>query len=207
LLFNINSVNFIENSTCDVSIDNSLLTAENLQYYDKDGYDLTPLELSYYRAKNYPLNKFLRIECFQQPFINLKFKDYGLYLEHSMLQHRCDFTGEAKEQLLKYLPNNKLLYYPLSCCRKWGYDFALDLINDRGIMEVLHVEIDTYNYNEACRSKEDFEKFVLKTDWEDAAEQIWKNREYWMHLEGFAQNDWKARFFGFTKAERTQKSI
>ena len=28
----------------------------------------------------------------------------------------------------------------------------------------------------------------------------------WESLTGFAQNDWKAQYFGFAKAERTQKS-
>jgi hypothetical protein len=163
--------------------------------------------MSFYKAKNYPLNKFLRIECFQQPYIELDFNGSGLYLEHSMLQHRCDFTGAAKRQMIAHLPDNQLLHYPLSCKRKWGYDFALDMINSNGVMEVLHLEIDTYNYDEACESKEAFEQFVLETDWEDAAKQIWAHKDYWIHLEGFAQNDWKARYFGFTKAERTQKSI
>jgi hypothetical protein len=93
--------------------------------------------------------------------------------------------------------------------QKWGFDFALDAVDDAGnIYEVLHVEYDNYDYDTFLKSMQMFDFKVRHTDWRDAAKQVLVKQDEWKNLTGFAQNDWKANFLlGWTRAEYTQKSL
>lgn len=174
-------------------------------FYDKDGYELTKIEKAYYKAQGYKLQKCLNKEFLTSPWMTLNHDK--LYLEHCMILNRCDFSGYAREQLLAYRPKHRLLNYLLLCRPKWGVDIALDWIDDNGIVEILHLEYDRYNVNEAIEIKSNLENFMLKNDLEDMAKNIIKSRDSWCHLTGYNQNLWKARYLGFKLSEDTQKSI
>jgi hypothetical protein len=53
-----------------------------------------------------------------------------------------------------------------------------------------------------------FDWKVRHTDWQDAADQVWEQRDQWQHLKGFDQNHWKAEYLlGWSKAEYTEKAV
>ena len=86
-------------------------------------------------------------------------------------------------------------------------DLALDYFDGDNMYEVLHVERDFNTLQECTAYKENIEKFVFAIDWEDAAKRLNARKDKLSSLIGFAQNDGKARFFGFPKAELTHKAL
>lgn len=196
--------------SCTQTINSRWLSKESVKYFDKDGFELTPLEQHYYQASGYQNQigeNVLYHTCWQEPWFNLDREDSFL-IDHTMILHRCDFRDDALIQLYKYNKRLPQLNYLINCKRKWGLDFSLDYLdrdNDQ-IYEIIHIEQDTHNFDEFLDMKSTFEAFVLKTDWNHAAKVLLKEKEKWMPLEGMARNDWKARFFGYRQAESTLKT-
>ena len=87
-----------------------------------------------------------------------------------MILHRCDFQDDALIQLYKYSKTLPQPNYLINCKKKWGLDFSLDYTDadSNRIIEVIHIEQDTDNFEEFLELKYKFEKFVLTTDWKHA---------------------------------------
>lgn len=198
-----------DNPTCSVPIDERDIRTRSIDYFDKDGFELTQIERDYYWVNRYPLdNTTLNHCCFDEKWMKLSPQaPEGFIVDHCILLHRCDFTDAAREQLLRHKPERPKLSYLLNSKQKWGLDLALDYFDGENMYEVLHIEQDFHTSQECAAYKENIEKFVLATDWEDAAKRLIVKKDEWSSLIGFAQNDWKARFFGFPKAELTHKAI
>jgi hypothetical protein len=122
---------------------------------------------------------------------------------------RASYNGLAVEQLQQVKSVSYLADYLLRTKQKWGFDFALDAVSKDGTAyEVLHIEYDSYNFEEFSHELYNFEKIIQNTDWTSAAANIWNTRELWRHLTGFDQNHWKAQYLlGWTKSEYTEKSV
>lgn len=196
----------LKNLSCTEPIAEGLLNS-SADYYDKDGFELTDLELVYYKANNFDtfINDCLYHWCIQDHWYEVEHPCFSL--DHALILHRCDFKGEARKQLEQHIYSNPKVSYLLQSEAKWGLDFSLDYIYNGKVTEVLHIEQDTRNYEQFLNMKDSFEKFVEKTDWEDFYRFLNSHRDEWEHLVGFEQNDWKAQKIGFKKAEVTQKSI
>lgn len=198
----------MSNPSCTRRVDN--LSIDDFKYYDKDGFELCVAEQRFYSVMGYPIwHSILNHHCWQEPWFELEKNVQNLMLDHSMLLCRCNYNGEALEQLLELknqFPTADLL---IRSKQKWGFDFDLDCRAENGtVFEVLHIEYDSYNYDEFKERMITFDFAVRHTDWEDCAKKIWDQRNQWQNLEGFAQNDWKAKYLlGWNKAEYTQKSI
>ena len=126
-----------------------------------------------------------------------------------MLLVKTDFTGDAREQIQeasKTIPYAQVL---LQAKAKWGYDIALDSIDDNGnIFEVLHIEVDDYDFPRFSKKLGEVEDQILNTDWDKAAKQIIEAKPEWEKLSGYAQNDWKAQnILGWSAAEYTEKAV
>jgi hypothetical protein len=200
------SVSVINNPVCSKAVDNILL--EDFIYYDKDGFELNRAEQKFYAEMNYPVHhNILNHTCWQEPWFELT-DTTKLLLDHSMFLCRCNYDQEALAQLhylSKQLPQ---VNFVIRTKAKWGFDFALDAVVDNNVFEVIHIEYDHNDYDYFCDRMTQFANTVLQTDWIHAADNIWKNRDQWQHLKGFAQNDWKAQFLlGWSKAEYTEKSV
>ncbi len=186
------------------------LEVKDFQYYDKDGFELNVAEQKFYSAMNHPIgHNILNHNCWQEPWFELESDQLGLVLDHSMFLCRCNYEKDAAEQLTQLKDSIPLADYLLRTKRKWGFDFALDAISDNGTAyEVLHIEYDNYDYEHFKNRMINFEWAVRHTDWRDAAQQIWSQRDQWQHLKGFDQNHWKARYLlGWQLAEYTEKSV
>ncbi len=201
-------VSLMSNPSCTKSVES--LDLSDFQYYDKDGFELNLAEQKFYSAMNYPINNpILNHHCWQELWFELEKSNSNLILDHSMFLCRCNYERDAAEQLKEIKQQFPLADYLLNTKRKWGFDFALDAVSDDGtVYEVLHVEYDHCDYEYFKNRMIEFEWTVRHTDWQDAAQRVWNQRDQWQTLKGFDQNHWKSKYLlGWSKAEYTEKSI
>jgi hypothetical protein len=197
----------MSNPSCNNQVEN--LQASDFQYYDKDGFELNLAEQKFYRAMDFPIHyPLLNHTCWQQPWFELERNDLDLILDHSMFLCRCSYERDAAEQLKKLKDTIPFADYLLRTKRKWGYDFALDAVRDGTTFEVIHVEYDHNDFDYFRNHMLNFEWAVRHTDWQDAADRVWSQRDQWQHLKGFDQNHWKAEYLlGWNKSEYTEKAV
>ena len=194
--------------TCTSAVDN--LNPQDFEYYDKDGFELNRAERKFYDAMKYPIDyPMLNHKCWQEPWLYLNDPKDILIMDHCMFLCRANYTDAAAEQLTELKPLIPQAGYLLQTKQKWGFDFALDAVSDDGeIYEVIHIEYDSYSYDEFALKMYDFELTVHNTDWHKAARAIWSTQETWKPMTGFEQNNWKSRYLlKWDKAEYTEKSV
>ena len=184
------------------------LSPTDFLYYDKDGFELNAAEQKFYSAMQYPINyPILNHVCWQEPWFLLEPTDKGLILDHSMFLCRCGYSGKAFTQLKKLLNSIPQAALLVETKTKWGFDFALDAVKDGHVYEVLHIEYDSRNYDKFNQELIKFEYLIRHTDWVDAADRVWANKNKWEGLGGFEQNHWKSKFLiGWQRSEYTEKS-
>ena len=196
----------ISNPVCRKAVEN--LSKEDFQYFDKDGFELNLAERKFYSAMNFPINyPILNHTCWQEPWFILE--DDTLFLDHSLILHRCSYSGQAQEQINKIAKDTPQARMLLQARQKWGYDFDLNALAPTGeVFEVLHIEYDNIDYNTFQDRLIYAEYMIRHTDWKDAAQRIWNKRDEWKSLKGFEQNHWKANFLiGWSKSETLEKAI
>ena len=187
-MFTRSNTNLISSPQCSKSVDN--LSKEDFQYYDKDGFELNQAEQKFYAAMGYPIDyPCLNHRCYQEPWFRLESEELGLILDHSLILHRCNYTGAASEQLQELKSTVPTAGYLLNTKSKWGFDFALDAVSEDGtVFEVLHIEFDSNDYEYFKTRLIMMEYTIRHTDWVDAARRVWAERLQWQYLKGFKQN-------------------
>lgn len=207
-MFARSNATLISNPHCNKEVDN--LSAEDFRFYDKDGFELNIAEQKFYEAMGHPIDGMcLNHRCWQEDWFKLENHNLGLILDHSLILHRCNYTGSASEQLQKLKGKIPTVGYLLNTKAKWGFDFALDAVSEDGtVFEVLHIEFDSNDYEYFKTRLILMEYTIRHTDWVDAAHRIWQERSQWQYLKGFTQNDWKAEYLlGWNKCEYTEKAV
>lgn len=206
-MFKRHDVTIMSNPVCLKAAED--ITSSDFQYYDKDGFELNLAEQKFYRAMGYPIcYPILNHTCWQEPWFELENSVEGLILDHSMFLCRCNYAGEALNQLEELKTSSPTAYYLTKTKPKWGYDFALDAVRDGVTFEVLHVEYDHRDFEHFRNNMIMFEWTVRHTDWRDAADRVWNRRSEWQQLVGFDQNHWKAEYLlGWKRAEYTEKTV
>ncbi|NDF75232.1 MAG: hypothetical protein EB114_13830 [Betaproteobacteria bacterium] len=199
-MFLVNPIDPIDNLSVSQSIDKSYLQDPRaVDFFDKDGYELTQLEQHYYRAQGLVVSRYTADHPgLFQPWITVN-HEY-LSIDHSCAMYRCDFTGAARDQLLEYRSQNSRLGWLLTSRQKWGLDLNIDYCDQNIALEVIHLEWDSYDAATAEEQRVQAEQLVLNTDWIDAAYKIWDRRDQWQNLTGwYAQAHWKAKYFGLAR--------
>lgn len=170
-----------------------------LEFFDKDGYELTLLEKHYYENAGYKVVPYTAYHPgLFEPWIS--FDHPYLKVDHSCALYRCSFNGDALEQLQQHRTKNHRLGWLADVKHKWGLDFNLDFCDETRSLEVIHLEADAPTLDLILEQQYEIEQLVMNTDWLDAAEQIWKHRDEWMSLKGwYAQAHWKAKYFGLER--------
>ena len=206
-MFKRHDLHLVSNPTCSRAIKD--LVARDFQFYDKDGFELNIAERKFYSAMGYPIeHEILNHCCWQEPWFELTDSKSSLILDHSMLLCRCNYSGEALDQLMELKTTVPMAAYLVQTKIKWGFDFALDANIDGNLFEVLHIEYDDQDYDTFKNRMLTFDFTVRHTDWIDAARKIWQHKHEWEHLKGFDQNNWKSKFLiGWNKSEYTEKSV
>jgi len=176
--------------------------------FDKDGYEVpTPLEWLHYEANNIELNREIQfhIAPVQEWYTDVESSEHGLVLDHCMLLTRYAFAGEAKEQIKEVCANRPILQKLLNIKPKYGIDFSLDYVTHDIVMEVIHIEQDFDNIEEAEDAKERLESIIDNTDWYDGAMRLYQRRDEWINLSSDDHSDYKAQFFGWERAFDNKK--
>ena len=189
-------------------IDRSLVETLPFKDFDKDGYEIpTPLEHLHYEANGVELNREIQfhIAPVQEWYQDIEQSEQGLVLDHCMLLTRYAFAGEARQQLIEVSANRPILQKLLNIKPKWGIDFSLDYVTHDIVMEVIHIEQDFDNLEDAYRAKERLEHIIDTTDWYEGAIELWKRKAEWENLSSDDHSDYKAQFFGWERAFDNKK--
>ena len=189
-------------------IERSLVETLPLKDFDKDGYEVpTPLEHLHYEANGVGLNREIQyhIAPVQEWYTDTESSEHGLVLDHCMLLTRYAFAGEAREQLIEVSKNRPILQKLLNIKPKWGIDFSLDYVTHDIVMEVIHIEQDFDNLDDAYRAKKRLEHIIDTTNWYDGAIELWQRKAEWENLSSDDHSDYKAQFFGWERAFDNKK--
>lgn len=189
-------------------IERSLVETLPFKDFDKDGYEIpTPLEHLHYEANGVELNREIQyhIAPVQEWYTDTESSEHGLVLDHCMLLTRYAFAGAAREQLVEISKQRPILQKLLNIKPKWGIDFSLDYVTHDIVMEVIHIEQDFDNLEDAYRAKERLENIIDNTDWYDGAIALWKRKSEWENLSSDDHSDYKAQFFGWERAFDNKK--
>lgn len=179
-----------------------------LRDFDKDGYEVpTPLEYLHYEINRVNLNREIQyhIAPVQEWYQDTEQSEHGLVLDHCMLLTRYAFAGEAREQILEVCKHRPILQKLLNIKPKWGIDFSLDYVSHDIVMEVIHIEQDFDNLEEALAAKEKLEDIIDNTDWYEGAMKLYGKRDEWVNLSSDDHSDYKAQFFGWHRAFDNKK--
>lgn len=182
------------------------LQPERLKYFDKDGFELTPLEQAIYKKHNIPLGEHLYHHCCQLDwFVQDEQPQKGLVVDHSMILHRFSISGELRDQIEQQAKTQPVFKKLLALQEKWGVDLSLEFLDEHGVTEVFHAEVDSRDRDEVQAIKERLENLVFNTNWKDVAREIQGRRAEWNHLSADDQNDWRAALLGFKRAYDVKK--
>jgi len=173
-----------------------------IELFDQNGYDLTPLERLYaeangqagrwHRPNHYALKR--------DWLIDKKNSVTGAHVNHALLFERKGYAGAALAQLQGWAQHNNLIYKIIKMRPKWGMDISVDYVDTAAnVFELLHWEYDGFNYQEIADKKLQIEKFLLGVDWDGAATEMIRRKSDWHHLGFFEQSAWKTEFFGIEK--------
>ena len=175
----------------------------NIQHFDNDGFQLNRIEQLYYNAHGIHTQECLGVMAAQQDWFTLSNSNF--ILDHSLVITRCKYAGAALEQLTEHSKTFPYLIKYLNIEPKWGLDFALEYYDKQGYLEVLHIEKDFSNLKIAQSHKQLLEQSLEKTNWAHFVTELRENTQYWKHLPGMKQNDYKAQLWGQSQAEETLK--
>ena len=173
-------------------------TIDDLDLFDQNGYDLTPLEQHFaYSNKVKPKKHREHLRAIKQDWFIQQPAIEGAHLNHSLLFERKGYTGAALEELKFWARTLPLVNKVIALRPKWGLDFSMDYVDREGrAFEVLHWEWDSFDYEEICAVKDSVEPILAKIDWTDASQQILAHKDEWYSLDFFAQSRWKCKYFG-----------
>jgi len=176
-------------------------TTEDLDLFDQNGYDLTPLEQHFaYGNRVKPKKHREHLRALKQDWFTELPAIEGAHLNHSLLFERKGYTGQALIELNHWAKTLPLVNKIIALRPKWGLDFSMDYADREGnAFEVLHWEWDSFVYEEVEQVRTQVEPVLLAMDWSDAAKQILAHKEQWHHLDFFAQSHWKCDYFGIPR--------
>ena len=185
------------------------LEYKDFRYYDVDGFELNSAEQKFYHAMKYPIDApILNHCCWQEPWFELEDTSSGLMIDHAMFLCRSAYAGAALEQLKELKSTIPLADCLIRTKTKWGFDFSLFAIREDRVFEVVHIEYDSRDYEHFVNKFVHFDFTVRHTDWNNAADRVWAQRDQWQQLVGFDQNHWKAQYLlGWKQSEYTEKAL
>jgi len=198
---------FVENPQLTVAVDDDQLLDADPRYFDKDGYELNHQERLFHRAAGIEIDQGHLFHTANHVtwFYDKQQSENHLVLDHSTINMRWDYRGEAREQIERLADQKPSLNKLLGVVQKWGIDFSLDYVYRGHCLEVFHIEADYLNYDEALHDKHSAEQLILHTDWWDGAYCLLRDKDKWAHLNSDDQADYKSKYFGWKRAFDNRK--
>jgi hypothetical protein len=189
-----------------------------LTQFDREGYELLPIEQEYYKAAGFNLHKedVLAHESGQgdqgwQAICNnwvVQTQQHpNIFLDHSLVVHRLGFGGEALEQIKHYSEYRPELAKLIHTKTKWGHDFCLDWIDEDGVTEIIHWEWDFRNFEEYDKHRQYVEKLITDTNWITHSKHILDKFKGVHNMISEQIGDLKAKELGLSKAFRLFKTL
>jgi len=217
-MFAANTIHFKDITLSEpISDSEEIFMKYELDNFDREGYELLPIEQEFYKANNIGLS-FKEVYAKEsgqengwfastQKWITQKQSHPNIYLDHSFCVSRYGYSGKALEQLKHwaiYRPElNRLIYTK----PKFGLDFCLDWITPYGVIELSHIEWDFRSYKIFECHRKKFEDIILGVDWFSKAAEIIDRKMEWVFLDAEAQGNWKSKLIGLDTAFNLYKSI
>lgn len=165
--------------------------------FDQNGYHLTKVEQAYLEVNGLTSIKRRNEDVIRKPWF-VSSKRNGVHINHSDLFERKGFSGLAYGQIKYHAHFNPILYKVLKMQPKWGIDISIDYVDSERVFEVFHYEWDSFDYSAVLEKKNEIEKFVLNSDWDSLANEVWDRRDEWMHLDFFGQSEWRTNYFNIS---------
>lgn len=193
-----------------------LLTCQ-LTQFDREGYELLPIEQEYYKSNNVALHtekvfahesgKAEEWHAFVQKWFEPA-EDIAPYLklDHSFCVVRYAFEGAAKEQIQKYAAKRPELNKLLNIRPKFGADFCVDYVTENDCFELIHWEWDFLTKEDLFEHIMNMEQIVDIAQWDNIinAARLLRQSSY---LDSEAEGNFKANLFGLPKAFRLYKTF
>jgi hypothetical protein len=166
--------------------------------FDQNGYHLTKAEQAFLDRNGYQSIERRHEDCLRHDWLTWDKKD-GAHINHSDLFERKGFKDQALEQLeILAEEHNPMLYKLIKMKPKWGIDISIDYVSPYAVFEVFHYEWDSFDYKKLLEKKLEIEQLVLKLDWDQVANDLWKIKEEWIDLNFFEQTKWRTDYFGLS---------
>jgi hypothetical protein len=205
-IFKFHKSNFRENISFKDPIPNDLLLFEHLNYFDRDGYELTVLERSIHNHFGIPLGHCLNHTSVCDNWV-YQTHECSIVLDHSLISHRYSYEGEARKQIEILCHKRPELKKLLAIKSKYGIDFSFDYIDENNCFELIHIEYDSYNYDDIHNAAIKLSSIIMNTDFKQLAFSLIDEKEKWEKLNSDDQSNYKAKRFGFKRAFNNQKAI
>lgn len=218
MIFKINEINVPKSLYISSPIpdDEDIFLSTELNNFDREGYQLLPLEQLYYSQNSITLtntevaNVVNKKEsswfAATQTWITLENAKEGYFLDHAFCLFRLGFEGEAKEQLMRWSEKRPELKRLFNIKPKMGIDFCLDYIDETAI-ELLHLEWDYNTVQDFLSDKEKLESQIVSKDWDIYTKWVKDTKEEWVNLDSDNQGNFKSKFFDFNSAMRLLKTF
>ena len=216
--FKPNTIKVCDIPVLETPIENEeLLLSCQLTQFDREGYELLPIEQEFYKAAGVVLHteKVLAHEsgneegwrAFIQPWFEQVNNSVLFKLDHSFCVTRYELDGKAREQVAKFAKKRPELNKLLNSRAKWGADFCVDYITKSGCMELIHWEWDFLTSCSLQQHINTMQERVANTDWDSIidAVSIFKNNNG--NVEADVEGNFKAALFGLPKAFRLFKTL
>ena len=198
--------------------DEELLLTCQLTQFDREGYELLPIEQMYYKANNIALHteKVFAHESggtdewkafLQKWFEPERYESSHFKLDHSFCVVRYAFEGDARKQIQKFVEKRPALNKLLSIRPKWGTDFCVDYITRDECFELIHWEWDFLCVEDLAEHIEKMENIVENTRWFDILNAIEIFRRNYTDIDSETEGNFKANLFGLPKAFRLYKTF
>ena len=216
-----NKINLSRTPYLEVPIENEeLLLTCQLSQFDREGYELLPIEQEYYKAAGVSLhteNVFAQEtgnkdgwSAFITKWFESTYPEAAIKLDHSFCLARYSLKGKAYEQVLKFAKKRPELQKLLHLRPKWGADFCADFImfGERNVcLELVHWEWDFLFHDEFVDHTTKMENVIAQTQWDAIIDKVSIFKERYSCVDSETEGDYKANLFGLPKANRLYKSF
>lgn len=190
----LNSNPYLNKATTSIE---TLLDVSSVDLFDQNGYHLTKAEQVFLEPNGYVPIERRHEDCLRYDWLTWDNRQ-GAHINHSDLFERKGFEGDAKQQLILHAKDNPMLYKLIKMKPKWGIDISIDYVSEDAVFEVFHYEWDSFDYGAVVKKKLEIEQFILNSNWDKVAKDLWEKKDQWYNLDFFQQTKWRTDYFNLS---------